>query len=66
MGIKIINGMPLKEPTSNIERALLGVLEKNCQQIGYGSISIEVVVKKGEPKSINIVRIGESINADAL
>lgn len=66
MPLKFINGNPLKEASSNIERALLGLLDKTAQSVDYGEVSIEAVIKKGEIKSIKLTSKSQTINSSAL
>lgn len=43
-----INDIPIKEPSSLVEKAMLGFIIEEAARMGYGKLSIEVFVKDGK------------------
>jgi len=66
MSNKIINDIELREPTNNIERAILGAICSEAEKINYGEISIDVKVHNGKLTHINLTQSKKSINLHNL
>lgn len=57
-----INGVTPKEAHTKNERMLLGALAEETKRIGYGTISIEVVVRNGQMDQVVITQVNKRIN----
>lgn len=43
-----MNGIELKDATSNFERKILGLIEEQRKAIEYGRVNIELVITNGK------------------
>lgn len=63
---KMINGCPLKEATTDTERAILGLIDEEAVKLRYGRLNIEVVIHNGKLTHIDCYTTKRSLSVNGV
>jgi len=63
---KVINGVKLKEAETNFERAILGLIDEEAFKLGYGRLTIEVVIHNRKITHIDCATTKRSLSVNGI
>lgn len=59
---KQVNGISLREPQNNKERAIIGLIQEKAKELCYGTLTLDIRYHNGELTNIQIIEQKKSIN----